>query len=73
MSTLVEDTELQRLRAMAEGKLGFEESRLLEQLAAKDWSEFKKLPARERLAVGYYQTAKTRAVSPSQVSGVGQR
>jgi hypothetical protein len=51
---------------MAEGKRGFEESSLWEQLAAKDWDEFKKLPARERLAVGYYQAAKNRAVSLSK-------
>lgn len=72
MSTLVEDEEFLRLRAMAEGRRDFEESRPLERLAAKDWGEFKKLPARERLAVGYYQTAKSRAAK-GQESGVGQR
>lgn len=61
--TLVEDAELQRLRAMAEGSKPFTTSRLWERLAAKDWPEFKKLPARERLAVGYYQSAKRRAES----------
>lgn len=60
MKTLVEDEELLRLRAMAEGSKPFEVSGLWERLAAKDWGEFKKLPARERLAVGYYQAAKRR-------------
>ena len=63
MKTLVEDDELRRLRAMAEGSKPFEESGLWERLAAKEWAEFKKLPPRERLAVGYYQTAKRRAES----------
>lgn len=61
MNTLVEDEELKALRAMAEGSRKFEGSGLWERLAALDMKEFMKLPPRERLAVGYYQTAKRRA------------
>lgn len=61
MQTLVEDDELKRLRAMAEGSKPFRTSGLYERLAALDLKEFYRLPARERLAVGYYQTAKRRA------------
>lgn len=67
MKTLVEDEELLRLRAMAEGSKPFEESRLWERLAALDLREFMKLPARERLAVGYYQTAKRRLAALAEV------
>ena len=67
MKTLVEDEELRRLRAMADGSLRFEESGLWERLAALDLREFMKLPARERLAVGYYQTAKRRTASLTEV------
>jgi hypothetical protein len=59
--TLVEDAELQALRAQAEGSKPFRTSGLWERLAALDLKEFYKLPARERLAVGYYQTAKRKA------------
>lgn len=62
-ATLVEDEELQRLRAMAQGTRPFERSGMWERLAALELKEFWKLPARERLAVGYYQTAKRRAES----------
>jgi hypothetical protein len=61
VQTLVEDDELKRLRAMAEGSKPFRTSGLYERLAALDLKEFYRLPARERLAVGYYQTAKRRA------------
>jgi hypothetical protein len=60
MKTLVEDAELLRLRAMAAGKKPFASAGLWERLSALDMKEFMKLPARERLAVGYYQTAKRR-------------
>jgi hypothetical protein len=63
MKTLVEDAELQALRAMAEGSKPFAPSGLWQRLADLDWPEFKKLPARERLAVGYYQSAQRRAES----------
>ena len=63
MKTLVEDEELQRLRAMAEGAKPFERSGLWDRLAALDWSEIKKLPARERLGVGYYTAALRRLES----------
>ncbi len=62
-ATLVEDDELLHLRAQAEGSRPFERSAMWEQLAALDLKEFWKLPARERLAVGYYQTARRRAES----------
>ena len=68
MKTLVEDEELKRLRAMAEGSKAFKESGLWEKLSAKEWAEFKKLPPRERLAVGYYQTAKRRVESLKDVA-----
>lgn len=61
MKTLVEDGELLRLRAMAEGSKHFRRSSMWERLAALDLKEFWQLPARERLAVGYYQTARRRA------------
>jgi hypothetical protein len=60
MKTLIEDEGLKVLRAMAEGSRKFEESGLWERLSSLDMKEFMKLPARERLAVGYYQTAKRR-------------
>jgi hypothetical protein len=60
VKTLVEDAELQRLRAMAEGSKAFERSGLWERLAALDLKEIEKLPPRERLGVGYY-TAKRRS------------
>ena len=61
MKTLVEDEELKVLRAMADGSKPFESSGLWERLAALDLKEIKRLPARERLAVGYYTAAKRRA------------
>jgi hypothetical protein len=63
VNTLVEDAELRNLRAMAEGVKAFETIGLWDKLAAKDWAEIKKLPARERLALGYYETARRRAES----------
>jgi hypothetical protein len=63
VKTLVEDEELQRLRAMAEGSKPFTPSGLWNRLAALDLKELMKLPARERLAVGYYMAAKRRAAS----------
>ena len=68
VKTLVEDEELKRLRAMAEGVRAFESSGLWERLAALDQKEFLKLPARERLAVGYYQAAKRRSDSLKEVA-----
>lgn len=68
MNTLVEDQEFRCLRAMAEGSKPFEASRLWERLAALDLREFMKLPARERLAVGYYQTAKRRTAALAEVA-----
>jgi hypothetical protein len=61
VNTLVEDAELQRLRAMADGSRRFEASGLWERLSALDLKELMKLPARERLGVGYYTAAKRRA------------
>ncbi|HEX8353672.1 MAG TPA: hypothetical protein VF611_12275 [Pyrinomonadaceae bacterium] len=63
MERLVEDAELQRLRAMADGSKPFITSGLWERLSALELKEFMKLPAHERLAVGYYQTARRRAES----------
>lgn len=63
MKTLVEDEELLRLRAMADGSRKFEESRLWERLSALDTKEIFKLPPRERLGVGYYAAAKRRATA----------
>lgn len=63
MNTLVEDEELKHLRAMAEGSKPFVTIGLWEKLSALEWAELKKLPARERLAVGYYTVAKRRADS----------
>lgn len=60
MKTLVEDEELKRLRAMAEGSRRFEVSGLWERLCALDLKEIKRLPARERLSIGYYETARRR-------------
>lgn len=63
MKTLVEDEELKRLRAMADGSKPFDPSGcgLWERLSALDLREFMKLPARERLAVGYFQAGRRRA------------
>lgn len=63
MKTLIEDEELKALRAMADGSKPFTPSGLWERLAALDLKEFWKLPPRERLAVGYYQTGLRRAES----------
>lgn len=60
-ATLVMDGELENLKAQAEGSKPFRTSGMLERLAALDLKEFYKLPPRERLAVGFYQTAKRRA------------
>lgn len=57
MQTLVEDEELRRLRAMAEGLKPFRRSGLWARLAALDQKEFMNLPPRERLGAGYYQAA----------------
>jgi hypothetical protein len=61
--TLVEDEELQHLHAMAEGSKPFEEICLWEKLSALPWAEIKKLPARERLGIGYYEASRRRAES----------
>ena len=61
VKTLVEDAELLRLRAMAEGSKPFESSGLWERLAAMEPKEVLRLPPRERLGVGYYMAAKRRA------------
>jgi hypothetical protein len=57
VKTLVEDDELLRLRAMAEGTKPFVKSGLWARLAALDQKEFMKLPPRERLGAGYYAAA----------------
>jgi hypothetical protein len=73
VKTLVEDEELQRLRAMAEGAKPFEPSGLWEKLAALPWAELKKLPARERLGVGYFEAARRRMDSlREQPCGAGR-
>ena len=46
MNTLVEDEELKRLRAMAEGSKPIAPSGLWERLAALDLREIRRLPAR---------------------------
>ena len=61
MKTLVQDEELLRLRTMAEGTKPFERSGLWDRLSALDWPEIKKLPARERLGIGYYEAARRSA------------
>jgi hypothetical protein len=63
LKTLVEDEELRHLRAMAEGAKPFEPSGLWERLAALPWDEIKKLPARARLGVGYFEAARRRMES----------
>jgi hypothetical protein len=63
LKTLVEDEELLRLRAMAEGRVDFKESGLWSKLAALPWAEIKKLPARERLGIGYFEAARRRVES----------
>jgi hypothetical protein len=61
MKMLVEDDELKRMRAMAEGSPHFERSRLWERLVVLDLKEIQRLPPRERLGVGYYTAAQGRA------------
>jgi hypothetical protein len=70
VKTLVEDAELQHLRAMAEGSKPFVRSGLWDKLSALGWEEIKKLPARERLGVGYYTAAQRRMGSLKESSGV---
>ena len=60
MKTLVEDEELLRLKAMANGEKPFKSSGLWERLAALELKELKRLPPRERLGVGYYECARRR-------------
>jgi hypothetical protein len=60
VTQLVEDEELKRLRAMADGSARFEESGSWERLAALGQREFMRLDARTRLPVGYYTAAKRR-------------
>lgn len=67
MKTLVEDEELRRLRAMADGSKPFTVSGLWERLAALDLKELMKLPPRERLGVGYYTSAKRRVAQLKEV------
>jgi hypothetical protein len=62
-ATLVMDAELESLKAQAEGRATFTRSGLLERLSDLDLKEFYRLPPRERLAVGFYQSAKRRAES----------
>ncbi len=57
---LIEDDEIKRLRAMADGSRPFEPAPLWERLAALDWRELKRLDARTRLGCGYYLAAKRR-------------
>ena len=66
-ATLVMDGELESLKAQASGAKPFRRSGLYERLAALDLKEFYKLPARERLAVGFYATAKRRAEALREV------
>lgn len=68
MSRIVEDGELKTLRAMAEGARPFKELSEWEEVAALDFAELRKLPARERLAVGYYVLARSRAASSEDVT-----
>jgi hypothetical protein len=68
LKTLVEDEELNRLRAMAEGSRKFEESGLWGRLSALDQKEFMKLPPRERLAAGFYLAARRRAAQLMEVA-----
>ncbi|HYY93845.1 MAG TPA: hypothetical protein VE713_04960 [Pyrinomonadaceae bacterium] len=68
MKTLVEDEELRRLRAMADGSRPFVESGLWERLSALDLEEIKRLPARERLGVGYYEAARRRREQLKEVA-----
>lgn len=63
MKTLVEDKELLRLREMAEGSRPFRASRLWDRLSAMPWAEIKRLPARERLGIGYYEAGRRRVVA----------
>jgi hypothetical protein len=67
VKTLVEDEELRRLRAMADGSKPFTVSGLWERLAALDLKELMKLPPRERLGVGYYTSAKRRVAQLKEV------
>ena len=67
MKTLVEDEELQALRAMADGSRPFEASEEWERLAALDLREINRLPPRERLGVGYYTASRRRAEALQQV------
>jgi hypothetical protein len=53
---------------MAEGRRDFEESGLWSKLAALPWAEIKKLPARERLGIGYFEAARRRVESLKEVA-----
>jgi hypothetical protein len=64
VNRIVEDEELKALRAMADGSKPFEEIAQWEEVAALDWEELKKLAARTRLAVGYYEAARRRRRRP---------
>jgi hypothetical protein len=47
-------------------------SGLWSKLAALPWAEIKKLPARERLGVGYFEAARRRVESLKEGSSVGR-
>ncbi|MDT7807320.1 MAG: hypothetical protein QOJ70_1133 [Acidobacteriota bacterium] len=68
MKTLIEDDELKRLRAMADGSKPFESAGLWERIAALEWAELKTLDARTRLGLGYYVAAKRRVEQMQEVA-----
>jgi hypothetical protein len=68
VKTLIEDAELKRLRAMADGSEPFQSIGLWEKLAGLSLYKYNKLPARERLGLGYYLAAKRRMESLKDVA-----
>jgi hypothetical protein len=71
LNTLVEDDELRRLRAMADGSKPFVRAGLWEKLAALSVYKYNKLPPRERLGLGYYLAAQRRVESLKEPSPKG--
>lgn len=71
MKTLVEDEELRRLRAMADGSKPFDEescslwAKMYDQLSR---GGIRKLPPRERLAIGYFIAARRRRDSMDEAA-----
>jgi hypothetical protein len=65
---IVITTEIEELKAQAEGHSPFVENPTYEALAELDMAEYRKLDAETRLALGYYVAAKARGCQPESLT-----